>query len=273
MNYRHAYHAGNHTEVFKHAALTMLLDYLRSKAKPFVVLDTHSGVGYYDLQSTEALKTHEWEDGVARIFEKPLSSAPTYSELLRNLNPGGLSLYPGSPEIISRSLRAGDRLIANELHSDDFDLLRIRYRRSHGVQVQNRDGYEAINATVPPSERRGLVFVDPPFEKTDEVQAMCGALAKGLKKWSTGIFCLWYPYKTSLIGDTLAEFAVDHAFPDTLRAEFLAFPADGVSLAGGGLLICNTPWKFDENLSQLCEELKSAFKKSTYSVSWVIQPK
>lgn len=63
MNYRHAYHAGNHTEVFKHAALTMLLDYLRLKSKPFVVLDTHSGIGYYDLQSKEAQKTQEWEKG------------------------------------------------------------------------------------------------------------------------------------------------------------------------------------------------------------------
>jgi 23S rRNA (adenine2030-N6)-methyltransferase len=273
MNYRHAYHAGNHTEVFKHAALTMLLDYLRLKAKPFLVLDTHSGIGYYDLQSVEALKTHEWQDGVGRIFKTPLSSAPTYSELLGNLNPDSLSVYPGSPEIISRSLRLGDRLIANELHPDDFDLLRVRYGRASGVQIQNRDGYDAINAAVPPLERRGLVFVDPPFEKTDEVNTMCRALAKGLKKWNTGIFCLWYPYKTSFIGDTLSEFAKDHGFPSTLRAEFLAFPADGLTLAGGGLLICNTPWKFDEHLDQLCVELKSAFKKSTYSISWVTQPK
>jgi 23S rRNA (adenine2030-N6)-methyltransferase len=272
MNYRHAYHAGNHTEVFKHAALTMLLDHLRLKTKPFIVLDTHSGIGYYDLQSAEALKTHEWEKGVGLIYDTPLSSAPSYSELLKTLNPDGLSLYPGSPEIISRSLRPGDRLIANELHPDDFDLLNIRYRRSHGVQIQNRDGYEAINATVPPPERRGLVFVDPPFEKTDEVQAMCRALAKGLKKWSTGIFCLWYPVKTSLIGDTLAQFAAEHNFPDTLRADFLASAADGNQLAGGGLLICNAPWKFDEKLRQLCEELKPAFRGSSYSVSWITQP-
>lgn len=272
MNYRHAFHAGNHTEVFKHAALTMLLDCLRLKAKPFFVLDTHSGIGCYDLQSTEALKTREWEKGVGAIFDRFLSSAPTYSELLKKLNSGELVLYPGSPEIISRSLRPGDRLIANELHPDDYDLLSIRYNRSHGVHVQNRDGYEAINATVPPPERRGLVFIDPPFEKTDEVQAMCKALARGLRKWNTGIFCLWYPYKNSLIGDTLAKFAADNKFPDTLRADFLAFPSDGTSLTGGGLLICNAPWKFDEKLSQLCEELKSAFKKSTYSISWVTQP-
>ncbi|MBB6161208.1 23S rRNA (adenine2030-N6)-methyltransferase [Rhizobium wenxiniae] len=273
MNYRHAYHAGNHTEVFKHAALTLLLDHLRLKEKPFAVLDTHSGVGYYDLQSTEARKTQEWEEGVRKIFDRPLSSAPTYSELLKNLNPGGLAIYPGSPEIILRSLRPGDRLIANELHPDDHDLLSIRYRLSRGVTVQNRDGYDAINATVPPLERRGLVFVDPPFEKSDEVHAMCKGLAKGLKKWGTGIFCLWYPYKTSSIGDALAKFAEENGFQETLRADFLTFPPDGVSLAGGGLLICNTPWKFDEKLCNLCSELKSIFKKSSYSISWVTKPK
>ncbi|MGR9503657.1 23S rRNA (adenine(2030)-N(6))-methyltransferase RlmJ [Rhizobium leguminosarum] len=271
MNYRHAYHAGNHTEVFKHAALTMLIDHLRVKAKPFAVLDTHSGIGYYDLQSMEAQKTQEWEEGVGKVFDRPLATAPAYSALLKALNPTGLSLYPGSPEIISRSLRPGDRLVANELHPDDFDLLDIRYRRSHGVQVQNRDGYDAINALLPPPERRGLVFVDPPFEKTDEVQAMCWALAKGLRKWSTGIFCLWYPYKTSLIGDAIAEFAAQEKFPDTLRAEFLAYPADGTSLAGGGLIICNAPWKFDEKLSELCKELKRAYKKGSWNVSWVTQ--
>jgi len=28
MNYRHAFHAGNHTEVFKHAALMLILEHL-----------------------------------------------------------------------------------------------------------------------------------------------------------------------------------------------------------------------------------------------------
>ncbi|MGO7446279.1 23S rRNA (adenine(2030)-N(6))-methyltransferase RlmJ [Rhizobium ruizarguesonis] len=273
MNYRHAYHAGNHTEVFKHAALTMLLDYLRLKSKPFVVLDTHSGIGYYDLQSKEAQKTQEWEKGVGKIVDRPLTAAPTYIDLLKEMNPTGLAIYPGSPEIISRSLRPGDRMVANELHPDDFDLLDIRYRRTHGVQVQNRDGYDAINALLPPPERRGLVFVDPPFERTDEAQAMCRALAKGLRKWKTGIFCLWYPFKTSLIGDSIAEFAAEEGFPDTLRAEFLAYPADELSLVGGGLIICNTPWKFDEKLKQLCAELKQTFKKGSWKVSWITEPK
>ena len=45
MNYRHAFHAGNHADVFKHAALALVLEHLRGKPQPFAVLDTHAGVG------------------------------------------------------------------------------------------------------------------------------------------------------------------------------------------------------------------------------------
>jgi 23S rRNA (adenine2030-N6)-methyltransferase len=54
MNYRHAFHAGNHTEVFKHSALVMLLEHLAQKPQAFMVLDTHAGTGVYDLESEAA---------------------------------------------------------------------------------------------------------------------------------------------------------------------------------------------------------------------------
>ena len=59
----------------------------------------------------------------------------------------------------------------------------------------HRDGYEAIGAFTPPPERRGLVFIDPPYEKTDEAASLARAIAKGLRKWPTGIFLAWYPIK------------------------------------------------------------------------------
>ena len=53
MNYRHAFHAGNHADVFKHAALVLVLEHLGQKAPPFAVLDSHAGVGAYDLESDD----------------------------------------------------------------------------------------------------------------------------------------------------------------------------------------------------------------------------
>jgi 23S rRNA (adenine2030-N6)-methyltransferase len=253
MNYRHLFHAGNHADVFKHAVLTLVLEHLRGKPQPFAVLDTHAGVGAYDLTSEGAQKTREFEEGVGLVFGRELASAPAYCALLREMNPEGLATYPGSPEIVRLLLRGEDRLIACELHPDDVQALRARYRGDRRVSVHHRDGYEAARALTPPPERRGLVLIDPPFEQKDETQRLAAALAAGLRKWPNGIFMAWYPVKDGQIGDALA--AAGAAFPKTLRAEFLAYPRDGVQMAGGGLLICNAPWRLDEKLSAVCEEL------------------
>ena len=68
MNYRHAYHAGNFADVVKHAALARLVEYLKLKDKAFRVVDTHAGIGLYDLSSTEAQRTGEWRDGIGRLI-------------------------------------------------------------------------------------------------------------------------------------------------------------------------------------------------------------
>src|SRR5690606_27850612 len=162
MNYRHAFHAGNHTEVFKHAALTLVLERLLQKPKPFMVLDSHAGIGLYDLQSEEALRTNEHLEGVAKIFGRPFSAAPHYVDALKGLNGEELRYYPGSPEIIRSMLRDGDRLIVCELHPADGVELKRRYRADPRIAIHHRDGYEAIGGLLPPPERRGIVFIDPP---------------------------------------------------------------------------------------------------------------
>ena len=255
MNYRHAFHAGNHTEVFKHAALILILEYLALKPQAYVVLDTHAGLGAYDLLSEPAQKTLEYEAGVAKVFGQDLPSAPAYVELLAEMNPVGLISYPGSPEIARRMLRQQDRLIACELHPADVEVLRARYGHDPRIGVHHRDGYEAIGAFTPPPERRGLVFIDPPYEKTDEAATLVRAMARGLKKWPTGVFLAWYPIKDRVIAETLAEAAVATPFPKTLRAECQIRPRDDQTLTGGGVIVCNAPWKLDGQLAALGEDL------------------
>jgi 23S rRNA (adenine2030-N6)-methyltransferase len=274
MNYRHEFHAGNHIDVFKHATLVFVLEHLLGKPQPFAVLDTHAGVGVYDLTSEAALKTHESADGVGRIFGRPLQTASTYAGLIEKMNPSGLKVYPGSPEIVRSLMRDKDRLMACELHPDDSESLRQRFRSDRRVQVHHRDGYEAISALVPPPERRGLVFVDPPFEERNEASRLVQALQTGLKKWPTGMFAAWYPIKDRVVAQTLSDAAVRTPFPKALRAEFLAYPPDDFILAGGGLLICNTPWKLDERLGSLCRELGGILGdgRASWSVSWLTSP-
>jgi len=269
VNYRHAYHAGNHTEVFKHAALIFVLERLMEKPQPFAVLDTHAGIGLYDLTSEQAQKTGEAEEGVARVADRPLVTAPAYSSLIAQMNPDGLKTYPGSPEIVRRLMRADDRLMAVELHPADFETLKARYRNDRRIATHHRDGYEAIRGLLPPEIKRGLVFIDPPFEKTDEAERLGRALAVGLKRWPTGIFMAWYPIKDGRIGEVLAKAAA--GMPKVLRAEFFPYGAGESSLPGSGLIVVNTPWKLDERLSALCAELAGRLGggRGRWSVDWL----
>jgi 23S rRNA (adenine2030-N6)-methyltransferase len=271
MNYRHVFHAGNHADVFKHAALTLILQHLAAKPQPFAVLDTHAGIGVYDLTSEAAQATKESEAGAALVFGRPLAAAPAYAELLAAMNPERLAAYPGSPEIAARLLRGDDRLILCELHPDDAAALRARYRSDPRIHAHRRDGYEAAVALVPFPERRGLVLVDPPYEAPDEMARVARTLTAALKKWPTGIFCAWHPIKDHAIGDTLAAAARAGGFPKTLRAEFLAYPMDGEQMAGGGLMIVNAPWKLDEALEALCRELHPILGEAhgSWRVEWV----
>jgi 23S rRNA (adenine2030-N6)-methyltransferase len=269
VNYRHAFHAGNHTEVFKHAVLTLMLEQLLQKTNPFAVLDTHGGLGVYDLNSEEAMRTNERCAGVDRVFGKPLASAPMYSRIIETLNDQSLRFYPGSPELIRQALREHDRLIVCELHPQDGAILKARYRGDRRILVHERDGYEAVGALLPPRERRGLVFIDPPFEQRNEDDQIANSLRIGFRKWATGIFAIWYPIKDGALGDRIGAAAVAAGFNNVLRAEFCLFPRDGLALAGSGLVICNPPWMVDDRIRHLCQDLKEILgsQDSTWSVA------
>ncbi len=255
MNYRHLYHAGNHTEVFKHAVLVELLKHLQAKQKAFCVLDTHAGLGLYNLESEEAQKTGEAIGGIKKVQRSPDPVISDYLALVGSLSDEHKSLYPGSPEIIRRYLRENDRLIACELHPKDVVVLKNNLRGDNRVAVHHRDGYEAVGAFVPFPERRGLVFIDPPFERLDESEAAAKAIAGGLKKWPTGIFAVWYPIKGNEIGDYFCEVAAAQLWPKSIDIRFLPHKQDGVSLAGSGMLICNAPWSLTLAADHICNAL------------------
>jgi 23S rRNA (adenine2030-N6)-methyltransferase len=272
MNYRHGYHAGNHTEVFKHSALVLLLNHLREKPKPFMVLDTHAGVGQYDLRSLEAQKTGEAADGIGAVLGELRGAALPYLRAVReHLRRGS---YPGSPSIIAELLRDCDRLIACELHPEDARKLRVNFKHDRRVAVHHRDGYEAMLAFLPPPERRGLVFCDPPFEDRGEVSRLAAQLGAAARKWPTGIIAAWYPIKDDGIGRILGEALLEYDVQSCLRAEFLRYPIDGSRLAGSGMLFINPPWRFDAALRSLCDDLTTAFPppRATSRVEWLREP-
>jgi 23S rRNA (adenine2030-N6)-methyltransferase len=157
MNYRHAYHAGNFADVVKHAVLALIIEHLKLKPAPFRVIDTHSGIGLYDLASEAALKTGEWRAGIGRVIDAELpadaaAAIAPYLAVVREVNgKGALKRYPGSPLIARRLMRAGDRLVVNELHPEDHAELAKLFARDEETKVLALEG-----APRPGAGRPGL---------------------------------------------------------------------------------------------------------------------
>ncbi len=260
MNYRHAFHAGSHIDVFKHAVLALLVLHVRKKPKPFVVLDTHAGLGAYDLRSDEAQRTGEAAEGIGVVLNANLPTAAPYLDIIRAMNPDGmLTAYPGSPAIVASLLRSEDRLIACELHPEDVQTLRAEFRHDARIGIHHRDGYEALLAFIPPPERRGLVFIDPPFESLDEAARLGDRLVAAIRKWPTGIYAAWYPVKKRSTLAPLFERLEGISIDKAITVEFVRHPEDGVRLAGSGLVIVNPPWGIEDDLTRLVDELRVAF--------------
>jgi len=252
MNYRHAFHAGNFADLAKHAALALLVRRFADKPKGFCVLDTHAGLGEYDLLADAAARTGEWNQGIGRVFARadmPDEMAP-YFDCVRRLNPdGNLRWYPGSPRLAQMLLRPQDRLVACELHEDDAATLRRTFAGERQVEVRGQDGYQAIKAVWPPKERRGLALIDPPFERKDEFAALEAAVRGAHRRFATGTLAAWYPIKGREPVDAFLAGIGDGRIRRTSVAEFmLRAPDDARRLNGCGLLLVNAPWRFADDL-------------------------
>lgn len=261
MNYRHAFHAGNFADVFKHAVLLALLDALTAKDKPLCCMDTHAGAGLYALDEPHAEKTGEWRDGVGRVFAAESLSQPLqrYAQAIRAFNPdGALRLYPGSPALAAHALRKNDRLLLCETQDEEAGSLREYFRADRRVHVHKRDGYAAMNALLPPAERRGLALVDPPFEQQgEEFRVIEAALQAAHVRWPTGVYAVWYPIKKRATVMPLQRWLAARGWRDVLMAELLVQPDDSpLRLNGCGMAIVNAPWQFDATLAKLLPALK-----------------
>jgi len=261
MNYRHAFHAGNFADVFKHAVLLALLDALTAKDKPLCYLDTHAGAGSYALEEERANKTGEWREGIGRLFALPHAPEPLrrYVDAIRACNPdGALRVYPGSPLLAAHALRANDRLLLCEMQEDEAKALRALFRNDARVHVHQRDGYAALKALLPPAERRGLVLIDPPFEQQrQEFRVIETALAEAHARWPAGVYAVWYPIKQRSAIRPFERWLIARKFKDVLIAELLVRADDSLlRLNGCGMAIVNAPWQLDAALASTLTALQ-----------------
>jgi 23S rRNA (adenine2030-N6)-methyltransferase len=258
MNYRHEFHAGNFADVLKHAALVRALLYLRRKDKPFRVIDTHAGAGRSDLEGAEAARSGEARDGILRLLDGVPAGAAAdllapYLDAVRAA--GAPQFYPGSPLIVRALLRPQDRATFCELLPQAATSLLQALGRDERVKAIEIDGYKGLKAYVPPVERRGLVLIDPPFERRDEYERLFDSLRLALRKWPGGTYMVWQPVKEPDVAEAFCR-AVAAEAENCLRIDLQAeSPQAGKPLARTGLLIVNPPYVLEEEMKTILATL------------------
>ena len=279
MNYRHAFHAGNHADVLKHYVLSRLIALLSRKEAPFAYLDSHAGVGLYDLQGDQASRTGEWLQGIARLWqaEDVPDQLVDYLEVIRAMNPDGvLRHYPGSPELARMLTREQDRLHLNEKHPEDGRLLKENMHGDRRVAVHLGEGWHVPRALLPTREKRVLLLIDPPFEQADELERCVQALNEAIGRMRQAVVAIWYPIKE--LGQ-LRRFYRDlekSNAPKLLRIELYVHPADDAQrLNGSGLVISNPPWGLEDELKQILPWLTTLLGQSQagWRMDWLIEEK
>ncbi len=259
MNYRHAFHAGNHADVLKHVALLALCDALVAKPAPLFALDTHAGRGLYHLSGASAQRTGEADDGIARL----IAESPREPLLRRYLEAvaacrkqHGADAYPGSPWLLAHALRDIDRIACCEVQPEEAKALQATFSGERRLRVQAGDGYAAMRALLPPRDGetrigRGLVLIDPPYEtQLAEFDDALAAIRDGLRRFPQGVFALWYPIKLRRSLGPFQRRAADLPAKSALLAELMVRPDDSpLRMNGSGLLVVNAPWQFDQALA------------------------
>jgi len=277
LAYRHLFHAGNFADVCKHALLARLLLALARKDKAFCYLDTHAGIGRYDLTHPWAQKNAEWKEGIGRLWNRkdPPETLAPYLDTARAENPDGrLRFYPGSPRIARRLLRPMDRMVLTELNKADEATLKELFDGERRVAVHLMDGYQALKAFLPPPERRGLVLVDSSFDRAGEFQRMTEALAAAHKRWATGVLAFWYPLMEPSVMRAFQREVVATGVRRVLRLEVAVRPERwSMSLRGCGMLVVNPPFGFDGEARTILEWLHPVLAEAGqggWSAQWLV---
>lgn len=282
MNYRHAFHAGNHADVLKHVVLLGLCDALMAKPAPMFFWDVHAGAGVYDLGAEEAIKTGEFEGGVARLTAPENTLLRDYLDALEACRAQcGENTYPGSPWLLQHRMRAEDRLVCTELHPDIVPLLRETLRGDARASVHEADGYEKLRAFLPPRDgairlNRGLVLIDPPYEaQLAEFEQAFKMLGEALQRWAQGVYVLWYPIKQRRELARIYREAAALPAKSLLAVELLVREDNSpLRLNGSGLFIWNAPYQFDRRIAPALEELSSSLADgvSMSRMEWLKAP-
>jgi 23S rRNA (adenine2030-N6)-methyltransferase len=255
LSYRHSFHAGNFADVLKHLVLIKILEYLGKKDKPYCCIDTHAGPGDYALNEDYALKNKEFENGIAKLWQRNdlPDGVAAYVELIKKFNTTDeLSRYPGSPLIIRQFLRNKDRLFLYELHSTEIELLSVAVSRDRCIKVFYEDGLKNAVGLLPPNEHRGLVLIDPSYEMKNDYQRVTETLVQMHKRFATGTYALWYPVVERSRNQQLERDIKSSGLKNVQLFE-LGIKTDTYEhgMTASGMIVVNPPWTLAADMQQV----------------------
>ncbi len=281
MNYHHIYHAGNFADIFKHIILCLSLDKMHEKPASFFALDTHAGLGKYDLQDEKSLKTAEAEEAIKKIlqnenFTKILPER--YLKILAKLNrceiyelPNKIRFYAGSPFIIADYLRREDRAIFAELNRDDYSKLRGNFAGNPKFSLLNSDGFQLLKSKLPPLEKRAIIMIDPAFEKDQskisvDYEKIILALKDAQKRFSHGIYLVWHPIikSDSKVLEQFYQKMLELKFDKKMQITFdIGSKKEENKMSACGMFVFNAPWQLDEKLKKILPAILEILKKES----------
>ena len=256
LSYRHAFHAGNFADMHKHLVLGNTLAHMLHKDAPLFYLDTHAGAGLYQLESPQARKTGEARTGIQKL---------DFPALFAGANPQGLTAltqyhqlvtpfleqgqYPGSPLLAASMLRRQDHLHLCELHPSDFSTLGNQFAGDRRVRLEQADGYLAINALLPPVQKRVLVLIDPSYELKSDYLQVVRALVDIYRRMPGAVVLLWYPVVERETVDRMLAALSSSALRDLWQYELGLEPdSPGHGMSASGMLALTPPWTLAEQL-------------------------
>ena len=255
LSYRHAFHAGNHADILKHYTFSLVLAYFNQKDKPYCVIDSHAGAGMYALNAEFPQKNKEFDTGISHLLtaKNQPESIQQFTDMVQSFNNDiEVNLYPGSPKVAAHYLRKKDQLRLFELHPNDYKLLAENFsENSKQTKIVMGDGFSGIKAILPPTTKRGIIIMDPPYEDKQDYQRVISSIQESLKRFSTGTYIIWYPLLARPEPEQMVSALRQHA-SNWLNVTLCisATPKEGFGMFGSGLFIINPPWSLPNTLKE-----------------------
>ena len=260
LSYRHSFHAGNFADVLKHIVLVECIEHLLKKETAFDYIDTHAGAGLFNLTADYATRLAEHENGIGKLRPKEFPELASYFAAIRNYSHSDtINVYPGSPAIAKYFLRRQDRAWLYELHPQDYQLLAKNIGGERRIRISQSDGIKGLGSVLPPTNRRGLVLIDPSYEIKTEYAQVFAAIEQGYKKFATGTYLLWYPVIDRQRIDLLEKRFKNSSIRNIQRFEMgLQQDTSGHGMTSSGVFVVNPPWTLIDKMRSLLPKLAMA---------------